>query len=76
MPERNSPPAAGLLDMLRIYLLLTAALAATAGVVAIGWTALAILGVHAWHASNDLFVPSMGVGGVALLVASLLCLRG
>ena len=75
MPKRNSPPAAGLPDMLRTYLLLTAALTATAGVLAIGWAALVILGVHAWRASNDLFVPSMGVGGMALLVASLLCLR-
>ena len=61
--------------MLRTYLLLTGGLALTAGVAAIAWTALAFMGPQTWRATSDLFVPSVGVGGVALIAASLVCIR-
>ena len=57
------------------YLLLTGGLALTAGVVAIAWTVLAFMGPHTWRATFDLFVPSIGIGGVALIAAALVCFR-
>ena len=61
--------------MLRTFLLVIAGLAATAGAVAVAWAALAVVGSRGWRSSADLFVPSVGIGGVALLIAALVCVR-
>ncbi|MBE7218404.1 MAG: hypothetical protein INR64_08035 [Caulobacteraceae bacterium] len=60
--------------MLRTMLLVTGALFLTAGLAALAWAALA-LGNPSWRASADLATPSVGLGGVALLVAALVAFR-